>query len=324
MTSQEKADVFRSLSKLLEAGVPVLRSLGVLLEQKPSSRVHAWLTGVHGGVTQHHGLSESLAGQPSSSELEKSLIQAGEQSGTLPKMMAEIAGYYALSAGLEKKTRAGFAYPVGLLHLGIILPELQRFFGSESAAFVCGSVVLKLVVLWLGLVGVWQGMRLLGRRASVDSSAERLFAWVPFYGAARAHSACARFAKVAELGLLAGLGMAEVFYLAGKAAQSARIGGAAEGIVKSISRGESLAVSFAATDAFTAAFRQSIVTAEISGTLDTEMKHLAFLENEAARAAYEQAAEWTPKFLVGLASCFIAVRVIRGAVDYYAQIQALL
>lgn len=324
MTFQEKADVFRSLSKLLEAGVPVLRSLEVLLEQKPSSGVRAWLAGVHGGVSRHQGLSESIAMQPASSELEKSLIQAGERSGTLPKMMAEIAVYYALSAGLEKKTRAGFAYPVGMLHLGIILPELQRFLGAESAAFVCGSLALKLGVLWLGLVGVWQGLRLLGERASVDLSAERLLSWVPFYGAARIHSACARFAKVVEMGLLAGLSMAEVFHLAGKAAQSARIGRAAEGIAKSVSRGESLDVSFAATDAFTAAFRQSIVTAEISGTLDTEMKHLAFLENEAARAAYEQAAEWTPKFLMGLVSCFIAFRVVRGVVDYYAQIQALL
>lgn len=316
--------MFRSLSKLLEAGVPVLRSLEVLLGQKPSSGVRAWLAGVYGGVTQHQGFSESVARQPGSSELEKSLVQAGERSGTLPKMMAEIASYYALSAGLEKKTRAGFAYPVGLLHLGIILPELQRFFGSEAAAFVCGSVLLKLGVLWLGLVGVWQGMRLLEGRASVDSTAERLFSWVPFYGAARAHSACARFAKVVEMGLLAGLGMAEVFHLAGKAAQSARIGRAAEVIANLVSRGESLEVSFAATDAFTAAVRQSIVTAEISGTLDTEMKHLAFLENEAARADYEQAAEWTPKFLMGLAGCFIAFRIVRGGVDYYAQIQALL
>lgn len=324
MTSQDKADVFRSLSKMLEAGVLVSRSMEVLLEQKPTPGVREWLTGVHAGLAQHHGLSESVARQTRSSELEKSLIQAGERSGTLPQIMSELSGYYGMLATLEKKTRSGLAYPVGLLHLGLILPEIQRFFGDESAAFVCGSLALKLCLLWAVLAGAWKGFHWLEIRSAADPGAERLFSWVPFYGKARAHFAFARFAKVVEIGLLAGLGMPEIFRLAGKAAQSARIRSAAEGIAQSAAQGEALAVSFAATAVFTPAFRQAVVTAEISGTLDTEMKHLAVLENEAARAAYEQAAVWTPKFLIGAATALVAFRVIRGIVDYYAQIQALL
>ena len=316
--------MFHSLAHLLGAGVPVGRSVEVLLEQKPGATVRLWLLGLHRALTQQACFSDSIALQAGSSEVEKSLIQAGERSGKLPQMLAELADYYALIAVSEKRTLSAFLYPLGLLHLGIVLPELQGFFGDESAVFIVGGLALKLFALWVLLVAVWKGFQFLDASASKNSSAERILAWVPFYGSARAHSARARFAKVVEVGLLAALRMPEIFHLAGKASQSARVGDAAERIAESTARGESLSASFAATDAFTATFRQSIVTAELSGTLDTEMKRLAHLEKEAARAAYESAASWTPKLLTTMVSCYVGFRIVRHIMEYYAQIQALL
>ena len=324
MTFQEKADAFFSFSRMLEAGMPFSNALRVLIDQKPSSQVAAWLLGLQKELEENHSFSEAIARQVDASEIEKTLIHAGEFSGKLPQMLAEIADYYRLLAESRNRAFKGLLYPVVLLQFAVASPEIPRLFGDEPTILVLAHIVLKLLVMCLLLLGMFKMFVTLRRNGNKLPSLEKIFDWIPFYGKVHNHAARARFAKVVEIGLLAALGMPEIFRLAGRASQSCRIQNAAEIIATCTAQGESLADSLAKTDAFPRWFRESIAVAEVSGTLDTGMKRLALMEYEAFVEAQESASKRLPVFLYSAAACYAVFQILRQYQAHFSLYQEYL
>lgn len=315
MTFQEKADAFLSLSKLLDAGIPILKALGILADQKPAPKVAAWLLGLKNELTEYHSFSQAIAGTDGVSDLEKNLIYAGERSGKLPQMLAEIADYYRLLAESQKRALKGLFYPAVLLQLAVVFSEIPRLFGEESSIPVLSHIFVKSLLLWLLLLGLFKAFITLTRYANHSPRLEKILDGIPFYGEVRKRGARARFAKVAEIGVLAALGMPEVFRLAGFAAQSSRIRVAADLIASLTAQGESLTDSFAKTEPFPRWFREAVAVAEASGTLDTGLKRLAQMEHQAFIEAHERASKRLPLIFYGIAACYATFQILR---QYYA------
>jgi type II secretory pathway component PulF len=225
-------------------------------------------------------------------------------------MMAEIADYYRLLAEFKSRAFRGLLYPVALLQLAVTFQEIPRLFGDESMSLVLSLVLFKSIGMWLLLLGSVKVFMTVNRHANKSLGLEKILDGIPFYGEVRKHGALARFAKVVEIGLLAALGMPEIFRLAGLASQSARIRHDAEVVVTSTAQGESLTDSLAKTDAFPRMFRESIAVAEVSGTLDTGMRRLALIEHEAFIEAHERAAKGLPLLLYAIAACYVVFQIL--------------
>ncbi len=320
MKHRDKASLYRELAKLTEADFHLDRSLSLLIGQKPSPEKRVYLEGMKRGLEAGQGIAESITKNNGAlvGGLESSLIEAGERSGKMAGSFNHLARYFAAMDGAARQARGALIYPLILVHMAILLPELPAFISPEENNHPLRRIVIALVVLWLLILGGSAAWRWLSNRAIESASVDRWLNRVPFMGAVRRHWALARFTQVSHACLLAAMSMSETLRIAGRAAQSAVIRQASEDASEKIVAGQRFAESMAETGAFTTEFIHSIATAEETGRLDEEMARWTAAETMLANEAIERASQLLPKigyvFVVG----FVAYRIITMMQGIYA------
>lgn len=131
----------RRLATLLEAGIPILQALEMMTLQaeKRSLEQEHWQI-VKDQVESGYDLSEALANSnPSPKPFVLSMIKAGEYTGTLGKVLSEVADELDQEQAYYQKVKAALAYPM-LVFLAVIivlcvlsvgvLPMYERLFQS--------------------------------------------------------------------------------------------------------------------------------------------------------------------------------------------------
>ena len=103
----------RQLATLLDAGLPLLRALAILVEQSAtpvlSELVEQIRTDIHGGAS----FSESLAKHPKVfNKLYVSMIKAGEIGGVLEVVLERLADFAEKDEALKAKIKSAMTYPV--------------------------------------------------------------------------------------------------------------------------------------------------------------------------------------------------------------------
>jgi type II secretory pathway component PulF len=312
MKSPDKATVFRELAKLLKADFHLDRSLDLLLNQKPKAPVAHWLREVKAQLGSGVGLTEAIRQTRSGSitALDLAMIGAGEQSGRLGQSFTLLARYYETLAGSVSQARSALLYPLLLVHLAIILPEIPAAIAGGEAAAAPGHILWRLALFWLVLVGLNWSWKKLSALAEQSPKVDRMLEALPLLGAMRGHWALARFTQVAHSALLAAVRPQEWLRLAGEASGSGQFRVGSVRAAAEVARGEAIAVSLRSGGGFPKLFVDSLDTAEESGTLDHELARWANLETEQAQAAMSRVAAWLPKILYALIVLYVAWRII--------------
>lgn len=319
MKIAEKISLYRELAKLSQADFHLDRALDLLLAQKISPARRAWLSGLKRGLEEGHGVAESvrLYNGDTTTGLEVALIQAGETSGQMAPALRHLVEYFTALETAQQQMRTALIYPLILLHLAILLPELPAALITGDGSAVLGRAAVWVFLLWVGLIAFYLAFRALAERARSSPSADRLLNRIPWIGAARKHWALARFCQVAHACLLAALRMSETIRLAGEASQSGQMHQAAERAAKQVAAGESLSLALGQTAAFELAFVQSLATAEEAGGLDDELLRWGKAEALDAAQTMEQAARWWPRVAYGMVVLFVAWRIMTMVMGYY-------
>lgn len=324
MTSKQRAQLYHDLGKMVGAGLHMDRSVELLLEQHPAPSMRAWLEGLRRGLAAHLTVSESVQQHTDAVPLEVSLLAAGERGGRLEISFEHLARYYELRQKSKDKAIGALVYPIILLHAGLVLPEIPKFFTGDSASGVVRDILLHIGIAWVLLGGLgfaaWWAMKLADTSAAVDGFLNA----IPLVGGVRRHWALARFCQVFQTGLLAAFQMSETLELAGGASQSARLREAARSAAKGVEDGGRLDDSMKRTGVFPKAFMQSVATAEETGTLDREMGRWAVAEAELAARAQDRLAEWMPRILYFLIMIYVASRIIGMVTGIYAPVLKML
>lgn len=327
MRRAEKAELFRELAKLVGSDFHLDRALELLLGQKAGSGRQAWLAALQRGLGEGLGVAESLRvhGGAAVDGLEIALLAAGERSGRLAPVLEHLARYHAAVAEAEKKARRALIYPLLLLHVAIVLPEIPGALqaGTGAAGFAAG-LLLRLGLLWGALLGVGWLWRRASRRAVEEPGLDRLLGQLPLLGASRRHWAQARFCQVFHAGLLAALRPSDCCRLAGEAAQSGALRAGAEVAARRVEAGEPLAEALAAAAVFDPLLVNAVATAEASGGLDEEMRRWARAESLRADEAVDRAAVWLPRLGYVLVVGYVVWRIFRLMLGYFAEFSRLL
>lgn len=324
MTIRQRAHLFHQMGKLLRAGVNVNRSIDLLLEQRPSSEVRRWLHGLRKGLSAQFTVAEAVARNGNNLPLESSLLDAGERGGRLEDSFDHLARYYEGRHKARSRAIGALVYPLILLHLGLMMPDLRGIMNGESLASMVPDFVKRIFIAWFILIGIYLFFSSALRAATTSSLADRLINMIPLVGGVRHHWAMARYCQVFQTGLLAALRITETLRLAGEASQSAVIDHASHRAAKSVEKGQRLAESLKQTRAFPISFIQSVSTAEETGTLDIEMGRWAVAEGELASIAQDRASEWLPRIFYVIVVLYVAGRIISAVGGYFSGMQDLL
>jgi type IV pilus assembly protein PilC len=103
------------LATMLDSGITILRALEVITDQVESKKFYGVLLKVNADVEQGSSLSESLARFPKVfNQLWVSLIEVGEASGTMPKVLKKLAFYLEQKAAFSSTVTSAVMYPAVL------------------------------------------------------------------------------------------------------------------------------------------------------------------------------------------------------------------
>jgi len=109
----------KQLSVLLEAGVPLLEALNLIIEQTSGS-LRSILIQIRDDVTQGKSLADSLDQFPTTFEsIYVQLVRAGEAGGNLEVMLQRLYEYLERQEELRKKVSGALTYPI--VQIGVIL-----------------------------------------------------------------------------------------------------------------------------------------------------------------------------------------------------------
>jgi general secretion pathway protein F len=136
---RELAVVFQSISSLVGAGVPLVKTLA-LTEQLAGKRLKCTLTDAHRLVQEGESLSRALMGRRSSIPPGiVGLIAASERSSCLDRALSEVASQLDAEAELIARVRQALAYPLLLAAVGsasivligtLVVPKFATLLGD--------------------------------------------------------------------------------------------------------------------------------------------------------------------------------------------------
>lgn len=144
---QEDLSIFtRQLATLLEAGLPLLRALEVMIRQEQNLRFKAVLEQIADQVKSGNSFSDGLSQHPKIFDrLYVNMVKAGEAGGVLDTVLSRLAGFMEKALKTKKKVKSAMVYPIVVVGVAIaivallmtvVVPKFQTIFDDmlEGAA----------------------------------------------------------------------------------------------------------------------------------------------------------------------------------------------
>ena len=191
----------QQLSTLVEAGVPLLKSLEVASAQVESRILLLTLEDVRRDVAGGATLRDAMAKHPLVfSNLWLNLVETGEASGHLAGSLKQLARHFELAQHLQNEARTALTYPafLALAAVGVIgifvywlIPKFSAMFASMPGMelplitkFVIGvseACRRYFIVILLGAAGTYYLLRAYLRTSAGQWTRDRLLLCVPLF-----------------------------------------------------------------------------------------------------------------------------------------------
>lgn len=134
----------RQLATLVAAGIPLVESVGALIEQVEKLELKRVLTQIVDRLNEGGSLAKALEAHPRVfSNLYVSTVAAGEASGTLETVLERLADFLESQSKLRGKVGAALAYPALMMVIGsvlitvmmvVVVPKVTSIFESLDRA----------------------------------------------------------------------------------------------------------------------------------------------------------------------------------------------
>lgn len=289
-----RAVLYRELSALISAGLPLDRALEILAEHPELSAGGDALPAVRDRVREGDDFSGSLKAQvPGVSEEEAAVLAAGEAAGTLPLVAAELADSLEIESELQEQARTALVYPavitvLALVILGVmvgyLLPTYENMLGDVDVELPLLTRVLLgagrwirslpgILVLALIVAGMVIGVRRV--RASTSDRVAELRFRIPVLGDVLSSRVRARFARTLALLLEGGVPVPTAVESAGRSTGNPWLSKKCMAAAEQISQGSRVAEAVSQVPVLQQDLPGWIRAGEVSGDLPNLLRHAA-------------------------------------------------
>ncbi len=314
---------YLEMAKLLESGFGTREAAAVLLGTKLPAVQAKLLNDLICGLEAGSSITEAFSRDTVVvSELERSMIGAGERGGNLAPAFQHLSDYFGMLATARREMIRSMIYPVIVLHLGIfigIVPTAMMH-GEKSFWEILGQLGVTFVVAYGAAIFGFLLLRGIFSAAPDHLGIDHFLHRIPFLGKTRQNMAMARFCKVYHSCILAGVNMAETAQVASSASHSAMIREAGKMLVKTARAGNPLGPQFVTQNAFPNTFARSYTTGEEAGTLDKDLERWAKWFQAEAETSARILAVVVPKFCYFFILGYVAWKIVSFFNGYYSGI----
>ncbi|PKI90261.1 type II secretion system F family protein [Actinomycetales bacterium SN12] len=317
------------LAGLINAGLPLLRALTVLIEQTENKKLVSALTAVHSDIEGGKAFSAALRVHADVfPPLMVNLVRVGETGGFLGGALESIAASYRSDVELQQKIKSAMTYPIIVLIIALlgvtamltfIVPIFEKMFagmGGELPLPTQILVTLSRNMLWiLPLMAVLIIGGAVWHQRVKDTDAFRgvvdpIKLKLPIFGALVTKIAVARFARNLSMMLKAGVPLLQALEIVGKAANNRAIELALVDVATSISQGRSFSLPLANADVFPPLVAQMVSVGEEAGTLPSMLESIAEYYETEVNTASEQLTSMIEPILITLLGVIIGGMVV--------------
>jgi type II secretory pathway component PulF len=311
LSLREKQRLYLSLAQLVRSGIPFPTALEKLANTTRGA-TRQLVVKLRSAAVGGKSVGDAFAaGRPAITVLEATVVGAGERSGRLDHGLQELSDYFGSLAQARATVIKRLAYPVFLLHFGIIILAVPKFFMEDARAFFVQAFgTLGAIYAVAALIAVL--VPLLSDAGATNAAIDRLLRAVPLLGKIRRSFALSRFCTVYEIQLDAGVNVIDSLVNAGRASRSAMVRSAVDVAVPEVRSGAQVGPLLAVSGAFTEELVHSLIVGEETGRLDQELRRLAEdLRNEAV-GTLETFSEWMPKLIYVAIMLYLAYSIVTG------------
>ena len=318
---KDKAIFSRQFAALVNAGVAIVRGLGVLSEQCSNPKLKAALIEISADVQTGVNLSDAMRKHPDCFDgLYVSMVQAGEIGGVLDEVLNRLAKLLEDMARLQNQIKSAMSYPivVGFLATSIFLgmtifliPVFAKIFqdlGTELPPLTqflmeC-SIILRspwLLVIFSSLIGAFLAYKQYYKtpvgKLNIDSISLKL----PLFGDLIQKSSIARFSRTFGSLTRSGVPIITCLEIVRDTSGNQVIANAIDAAREEVQQGGMISVALLKKNVFPAMAIQMMSIGEETGQLDGMLMKVAdFYEDEVEQAVKSMTSILEPVMIVVL------------------------
>jgi type II secretory pathway component PulF len=287
--------VYHNLSTLLDAGVPLLRTLetagsgfgkmgGVLKEMRSS-------------VRQGKDLAEAMAEHPKMFDgFDVAVVRVGETAGALPESFKMLGEWYDFKKRMRGIIISGSVYPLLLLHLGALVAPIPRLLlGSIVTWEYFQAVAGILALVYVPLTALFLFLKFRPRRGRVGLAFDEFTLGIPVLGKAVKQLGISRFTRAFHIMCRAGIPYLQGIEMAMENTPNMAVAQMFAQAAEQGRRGEGLYTGL--SQRLPEYYRNLWEIGEESGELDEVTGRLARTTGESAETWFAELAKWLPRIM---------------------------
>ena len=333
VSASQVAVFTRQLSTLLGAGMPLVPSLSILMQQEKNPLLKKSLAQIREQVTEGKSLTEAMSEFPRIfPPFYLNMVRAGEASGTINLVLERLADFSENQQALMSKIRSALAYPIIMFIMGsavifllmtFVVPKITTIFTDMNQTLPLVTIVLIKVsnflkaFWWLILILLFAGIAAFKyMTAGTDAgrhSWDNIKLRLPIMGQISRKIAVARFCRTLATLLQSGVPLLAAMEIVRNIVNNVVIGDAIHQAARDLEEGKGLSGPLNKSGLFPPLVTEMIAVGEQSGTLEAMLNRIAVAyENESQANIMIMTSLLEPLMILvmGLVVGFIVVSIL--------------
>ncbi|RMD61461.1 MAG: type II secretion system F family protein [Alphaproteobacteria bacterium] len=307
MSRRDVALLTRELATLLQAGLPLDRALGVMLELGTAAPVRVVLESLRDQVRGGATLADAMQEHPDLfPNYYVGMVRAGEAGGSLDAVLARLAETLERAQALRDSVRAALRYPALVVFMAAaslfvlmtaVIPEFRPLFEDAGAAMPTSTRVVIavsdfLAAYWWALgAAVLAAVLIIRRHNATPTGRLRWDAWrirAPVIGDLTIKVEVARFSRTLGTLLSNGVSVLNAMSMTIDTLDNRAVATAVAKAQGRLAKGEGLSAPLAETGVFPGLALQLVRVGEETGHLDAMLLRIAEIYDQEVKRALER------------------------------------
>jgi len=286
----------RQLATLVDAGLPLLRGLRILLKQERHPTLRKALNGMGEAVEGGSTFSEALGQFPKIfDKLFVNMVRAGEAGGVLEVVLTRLAEFMEKAEAIKNKVKSAMIYPIVVLVAAIgilifmlmaVIPKFEEIFtemiGADSLPWLTkmvmaaskavtdyGLYVFGGIVLIVVLIVLWK------RTATGRVMLDKLKLKLPIFGILFRKTAVARFTRTLGTLMSSGVPVLQALNIVRDTAGNEVVSRAIQQVHDSVKEGDNMSMPLEASGVFPGMVVSMVDVGEETGALPEMLMRIA-------------------------------------------------
>ncbi|MCX7048841.1 MAG: type II secretion system F family protein [Candidatus Sumerlaeota bacterium] len=285
----------RQLATLIDAGLPILRSLRILEEQSESPVFKVKIRQIAEDIEGGSSLAEAFARHPKVFDnLYVSMVRAGELGGVLEAVLNKVAEFLEKRAALVSKVRSALMYPLAVMVIATcivtfiltyILPKFEDMFAQLGADRLPGpteflvkvsyALVHQLHLILLAVVAFVAIYSRINKTREGKHVIDRIKLKLPIFGELLRKVAIVRFAETLATLIHAGVPILHSLDIVRDTSGNEVVARAMDDVYESVKDGETIHEPLAESKVFPPLVVHMVAVGEETGAIDQMLNKVA-------------------------------------------------